>query len=267
MTSPEELLRAVSLRHRRLAKFLHDVRKARHGSSWDAVSLVGAVEELDVSPLDDELRLLRDDLLGSWGPAATQALLELDQRIRALCSDQGWMVDGQWPELYVERAVEVRFSRDSRTLSVGGDRLTTLWIDEIRKEIGDRVVTLIPKTFSAADFLKRLARAYDGLASEGTTQVPILSVYRQFVLENQSRGFWKNARKRRFSELTSEQFRARLTRSLTELKGNTTPDGRRLRLLPPVEPSDSMFLYQPSEQRFGWVGRIEFITPSEIVLR
>ena len=268
MTSQGELFRAVAVRHRHLAKFLRDVRRSQHGATWDAVALVRAVEELDVTPLDDELRLLRDELLRSLRPVATQARLELDQRIRALCSERDWTVDGQWPELYVERAVEVRFSRDSGRLSVGGDRLDTLWIDEIGREIGAKVATLIPKTFSAVDFLKRLARAYDSVASEGTTQAPILRVYRQFVLENQPRAFWTDARKRRFWELTSEQFRARLTRSLDDLRGQVSSDGRRIRLLPPVDPSDSIFLYQPAEQRFGWVGRIEFLTtPSEGVQR
>jgi hypothetical protein len=37
-----------------------------------------------------------------------------------------------------------------------------------------------------------------------------------------------------------------------------TADGRELRLIPPIEPSDSIYLYQPSERRFGYVGRIEF---------
>ena len=65
---------------------------------------------------------------------------------------------------------EVRFSRDSGNLSVGGDRVNTLWIDDIRKEIGAKVATLMPKTFSAAAFLERLARAYDSVASEDATQ-------------------------------------------------------------------------------------------------
>ena len=119
----------------------------------------------------------------------------------------------------------------------------------------------MPPKFSPPEFLKQLAVAYDNLSTDRMTQVPILQIYRQFVLTTQARLFWTDARRRRFTELSAEQFRARLTRCLAQ---SSVADnaGRRLRLLPPIEPSDAMFVYQPAERRFCWVGRIEFIDAS-----
>jgi hypothetical protein len=59
--------------------------------------------------------------------------------------------------------------------------------------------------------------------------------------------------------MSMDQFRARLSRAL-EKTAITTPDGRELRLLPPIDPKHAVFLYQPAEGRFGFVGRIEFVS-------
>jgi hypothetical protein len=59
--------------------------------------------------------------------------------------------------------------------------------------------------------------------------------------------------------MSMDQFRARLSRAL-EKAAITTPDGRELRLLPPIDPKHAVFLYQPAEERFGFVGRIEFVS-------
>ena len=63
-------------------------------------------------------------------------------------------------------------------------------------------------------------------------------------------------------ELSADQFRARLSASL-ESGVRSAPDGRELRLLPPIDPKDAMFIYQPAERRFGFVGRIEFRSREE----
>ena len=40
-----------------------------------------------------------------------------------------------------------------------------------------------------------------------------------------------------------------------------TPDGRDLLLLPALKAEEGMYLYEPLEQRFAFVGRLEF-TPA-----
>jgi hypothetical protein len=59
--------------------------------------------------------------------------------------------------------------------------------------------------------------------------------------------------------MSIDQFRARLSRTL--MKNATTVAGNReLRLLPPIDPKNALYLYQPAEGRFGFVGRIEFVS-------
>ena len=261
MVSPEDMFQLVSARSRLLTVCLRDMRKSRDGATWNAIWVVRALENLDAPWLDDEVRQARRALLEVWRARAIEEVLELDGRIRTVCTREGWKVDGQWPVLYVERAIEVRFREDGQDLSIGGDRLATLASKQIRSELARRVKALVPPKFSPREFLKQLAMAYDKLSTARMTQVPILEIYRQFVLTTQAPRFWTDARRQRFTELSAEQFRARLTRCLAQsLVADSA--GRRLRLLPPIEPSDAMFLYEPAERRFCWVGRIEFIDAS-----
>lgn len=89
-------------------------------------------------------------------------------------------------------------------------------------------------------------------------QVPLHRVYKQLVLDQQRPGFWDNARADAFVGMSLEQFRARISQMLAD--GITSGScGRELRLLPPIDPKDAIFLYQPAEGRFGFVGRIEFV--------
>jgi hypothetical protein len=106
--------------------------------------------------------------------------------------------------------------------------------------------------------MTKLATAYDQARGK-SAQAPILEVYRIFVLQQQKSRFWRDARQQVFVGLSLDQFRARLSRALEET-ADTYPSrsGRQLRLLPPLDPRDAIFLYQPFETRFGFVGRIEF---------
>ena len=85
----------------------------------------------------------------------------------------------------------------------------------------------------------------------------MLDVYRALVILAQPARFWRNASRPALFELTIDQFRARLSAAL-EANTVSTADRRELRLLPPIDPKDAVFVYQPAENRFGFVGRIEF---------
>src|SRR5262249_49873075 len=121
----------------------------------------------------------------------------------------------------------------------------------------EHVSQLIPKGFEPKKFLAEIALAYDQAAGGKGGEVPLLEVYRALVIRSQTGRFWRDARRSGFSEITSDQFRARLSAAL-DANITAAPDGRELRLLPPINPKDALFLYQPAENRFGFVGRIEF---------
>ena len=110
--------------------------------------------------------------------------------------------------------------------------------------------------FDSTKFMGELASAYDETRPT-TGQLPLFDVYRSMVIRIQSSRFWRDAIVHAFVGLSADQFRARLSFSCG--RGTTSLDGRTLRLLPPLNPKDGLFLYQPAEARFGFVGRIEFV--------
>ena len=187
-------------------------------------------------------------------------ILELDADLRQACTAQGWKIDGQWPKLFIERAIGIEFEEKGRSAVVGGTKIDHVNVPRIVSTVKPMVQELIPKGFSALSFMTKLASAYDQARGK-SAQVPILEVYRVLVLQLQKSRFWRDARQQAFVGLSLDQFRARLSRALEESADTySSRSGRQLRLLPPLDPQDAIFLYQPFEARFGFVGRIEFVS-------
>ena len=205
-----------------------------------------------------ELEQTRASLLSSWGEIAARGFLQLEARLRDLAKERGWRLEGQWPELYVERGIRVEVDEKTHSITVGTKRLRSTSVQEIVAVLDIQLKDLVPRGFSPGDFIATLAAAYDADVDGRVKQRAILEVYRAFVIRSQSPRFWRDARPELFIPLSADQFRARLSRAL-EASATTAPDGRELRLLPPLNPKDAMFLYLPSEDRFGYVGRIEFL--------
>jgi hypothetical protein len=181
---------------------------------------------------------------------------ELESALRAAVAQKGWKLDGTWPTLYVERGVTIEIDDKARTVKVAGRPVPTASAKDVIVALAQPVAALVPKTFSSKAFLDQLAKAYDEIKGS-STQVPVMVLYRTMVIGQQGAAFWRDARRDRFHELSVDQFRARLTRSL-EPGHTSTSDGREIRTLPPLDPKDAIFVYQPAELRFAFVGRIEF---------
>jgi hypothetical protein len=190
---------------------------------------------------------------------AERQYLELEAGLREQCAARGWKCDGQWPRFYVERAVSVECDPRQRSIKVAGEKVSGSTALSVMAALEPLVSMLLPSSFSTTSFLADLAISYD--AVRGTTsQPPILQVYRDMIVRSQDDRFWKDARPERFKSLSLDQFRARLALIL-ERRETTTVDGRELRLLPPLEAGEGLFVYQPAEARFGFVGRIQFSSP------
>jgi hypothetical protein len=203
------------------------------------------------------LRASCDSLEALWAASAQRHLLELEGSLKDACTQHGWRLDGEWPTFYVERGIAVVVDEKKRSATVGGLVLESASLMQIVTALIPRVRELVPPTFSVESFISTLAGAYDEVRREGT-QVAIYDVYRQFVARSQKQRFWRDANTKDFVGIGIDQFRARFSQTLEERR-TAAPDGRELRLLPPLSAKDGLFLYQPAEQRFGWVGRIEFV--------
>jgi hypothetical protein len=257
----DSLVRRLDEQRLFLQSVLKEIRATKHGPTWDPVELSKTLREIVKSAhIGSEIRAIIGKLQPVIDDAASVALLELESDIRELCVARGWRVDGQWPTLIVERAVEVKLNQNERTVTVGGAKIPGTTKHLIEDSLDGRIAQLIPRGYKGERFLAELAQAYDRASNRAGGEIPILHVYRALVVDSQSARFWKDARRTAYSELTSEQFRARLSSAL-ESGLRTAPDGRELRLLPPIDPKDAVFLYQPAENRFGYVGRIEFRKP------
>lgn len=217
--------------------------------------------------LADSAALLKS--LGSLSQSAVQLAQECDRNaelgflqvqaaIEDICAKRQWRLDGQWPDFVVEYGVPVHIDEAKKAIVVGSGAQITA--GELEKKLAAATTDLMPKKFSAQEFMEQLQIAYDSVTHAGSSQAPIFDVYRAVVIQQQSGRFWRDAGRALFSPMSIDQFRARFSRML-EAGVGTCKDGRELRLFPPLNPKDAVFLFQPSERRFGFVGRIEFVKP------
>lgn len=238
---------------------LNAIRLRSRRTKQDMQSQLKCLSAIDeVLAQSTGLETVAKSLAGEWEQVVSVTFMKLDSQIREICVRRSWRLDGQWPDFMVDFGIPVHVDENQRAIEVGGDKHVP--IADLEQTLSKITADLVPKNFSVGSFLAKLAAGYDSAASTETVQVPILDVYRQLVIQSQTSHFWRDADASFFTPLTIHQFRARVSRILQE--GVTaTPDGRELRLFPPLNPKDAVFVYQPSERRFGYVGRIEFRTP------
>ena len=229
----------------------------------DAVTISDSLAELSIlADKSSELAQRSQDFKRQWLDASKSAVLRLEADLRTECSRRAWAVDGQWPTLYVQRAIRVEIDQAKGLASVGTKKLRSLSLSGILNSIEAEGSTLLPRGFRPEQFIETLVTAYDTLTVGRAQQVSIWDLYRQMVLAGQSSKFWRDARARDFIEISADQFRARLSHTLSVRRARTR-DGREIRLFPPLNAKDAMFVFQPAENRFGFVGRVELARTDE----
>lgn len=262
--SSSKLLDEVEPLLKRGERLVRDGRALLKRPETDAPELAGLLRGLleVLEPLAAATKRARD-LAAEADEAAQLGLLRLDADLRDACRDRGWRVDGQWPTLYVAKAIRVDFDERKGTVSVGEHRIRPATLPRIMTVLETIVPGLLSAEQPAGHFMSLLATSWRKVAGQNGGPARIWDVYKSFVVESQSPRFWRDARAERFSPLSTEQFRARLADAL-EHHATRLPDGSELRLLPPLDPDDALFVFLPGEERFGYVGRVEFI-PVEAV--
>lgn len=210
-----------------------------------------------VSAMDRDTIAALERMISDLDDAILRKLSELEADIGDMSRTNGWRLEGIWPTFQVERGVELRIEAAKRIVRVGGQAVDATDIGSIADAVRQAIRDLVPKGFSSHDMLEQLRRSHATLRPEGG-QIPILDLYGRFVMDSQSQRFWKDARAERFVGLSVDQFRARFSRMLED-GATVARDGSELRMLPPLDPKDALFVYQPGEGRFGYIGRIEFV--------
>ena len=203
-----------------------------------------------------ELQEHANKLRTEWDGVVSASFLQLDAAFHELCAERGWKLDGQWPDFTVEFGVSIHIDEAQRSILIGDAH--RVQPGELEEALAKATADLLPKSFSPKAFMEKVVAAYDSISKGEQLQVPILSLYREMVTQSQTPKFWRNASQSTFNPFTISQFRARVSRMLEGGVFNAM-DGRELRLLPPLNPKDAIFVFQPSERRFGFVGRVEFL--------
>ena len=242
---------------RAFAKRLTDLAVRLRRPEADAKSQVSLLSTLcDSLTQSTMLQSTAKVLAEEWERLSAVSFLRLESDLREICDKREWRLHGQWPDFVVNYGISVHIDEPTHTIEV--DDSIRVSLDQLKETLTKINADLVPKNFSPNSFLTKLSSAYDRLTANGS-QVPILDLYRELVIQSQSTRFWRDAAARSFVPLSMSQFRARFSKMLDA--PTLTVDGRALRLLPALSPKEAVFLYQPSERRFGYVGRIELTLP------
>jgi hypothetical protein len=238
---------------KRLSLIATQLKRSPKAAGTQAKGLSALVDTLVRSP---EFHEHASRLRTEWDRVVSIAFLQLDSSLRELCAGRGWKLDGQWPDFTVEFGISIYIDEAQHSIIVGDAQ--RIQPGELEEALANATADLLPKNFSPRAFMEKVVAAYDSVAKGEQLQIPILSLYREMVTQNQNAKFWKDASQSTFNPFTISQFRARVSRMLEGGVFNAM-DGRELRLLPPLNPKDAIFVFQPSERRFGFVGRVEFV--------
>ncbi len=255
-----DFVRTLELLQKRIRQALDKYRRlARVEAETDPFHLKAWLGEIEQMPLDHGLTERARRLAEKLDACASDAVLRLDADLRDACARHNWSIDGQWPQYYVQRVVRVEICDKEATARVGERIVPTLHVPALVKALETELKALLPRGFDPSRFLAALAAAFDRIPSAQQHGAPIWVVYREMLLSQQSRAFWRDGRSALFRPLGEQRFRAMLT-ALLEKGGTETHDGRQLRLLPPLKAEEAMYVYLPAEQRFAFVGRIDLIS-------
>jgi hypothetical protein len=236
---------------------------ARHGKAL-AVARSGAESERLLRELRLDLGKVPavahdvEQMLPSLTAMVARELGEFESLLREGCAGRGWRCDGQWPQFVIATGIDVEVQDKARTVRVGRTKLSAVDVQAVFAELERSVRLLIPTDFDAGEFLEELYVAYEAV-QRASGPVSLLRAYREYVVGRQKSTFWSDAVAKSFIEVNACQFRARLS-ALLETGRLTTRSGHSLRLIPPLDPKDALFIYLPAERRFGFIGRIDFVS-------
>jgi hypothetical protein len=207
------------------------------------------------------------DILQNEDPGITQVakqiedyckdlLLRFEADLKDNISSNNFILSGQWPTYYINHLIPVIINERKYSISVGEEEIQSLdlvkLIESLKKQSNNLKIT----GASLKKFLNELYDTCEKITPTGNHSIAIWNVYRNMVINKQSKTFWRDASNTKFRAFRILEFRAYLTELL---KANlTTVSNCQLRLLPPISRDESMYIYQPSEDRFCNVGRIEF---------
>ena len=252
---PIRFLRRSGKKHPFLAAVSRGLTSPNALSSNKALKVLQGAAEATVDFPD--LEATRQELLAAWTSAADRELNQLEAELKDECAARGWQVEGQWPKLIVERGIDVIIDIKKHKIEVGSARLKDLSAMGVMTALEMLVPHLRPKNFSPDRFLEELAVAHDTCANDPSDQVEILRSTEHWSSARSQKSFGETRRAPISSHLRSISSEPGSRRSLKLVLCG--PKRKELRIFPPLQPRDAIFVYQAAQQRFGYIGRIAFL--------
>jgi hypothetical protein len=201
----------------------------------------------EIFEIKDQINILCKDVI-----------LKFEAYLREAILSEGWILSGQWPKYYIEHVLPVIIDEKKYCILIGEDIIQTFLVKKIITNIKSQLKKLKPDLNKLNTFLQEMCDAYLKLASNQYRTISVYDLYREMTLSRQPIKLWRNASSINFRPFPELEFKACLTQLL---KLNlTTINTLQLRLLPPISKGESIFIYEPFENRFCHVGRIEFIS-------
>ena len=183
-------------------------------------------------------------------------LHRFDTDFKDTLSSNDLIRSGQWPEYYINYIIPVVIDEKKYSISVGEEKIQSLdlikLIESLKKQLNNLKIT----STKLEKFLNELYDTYIKIVTTGNRTVAIWNVYRNMVINKQPKTLWRDASDSSFRSFRVLEFRAYFT-ELLKINLTNVSDCQ-LRLLPPISKDESMYIYQPFEDRFCNVGRIEF---------
>jgi hypothetical protein len=183
--------------------------------------------------------------------------LKFEADLREAVIAEGWAWAGQWPKYYIEFVIQVIIDEKKNTITVGTDSLNSTDIKKVIISLKSQLPKLKPDKEMLAEFLTDLYTAFLKLSHAQKGSVPVWDLYKEVVIKRQPKKLWRDANATHFHSFREIEFRAYLTLLLKE--NMTVVSDHIMRLLPPISKADSIYIYQPIENRFCHVGRVDFV--------
>ena len=184
-------------------------------------------------------------------------IFKLESNLKEALSVADLSFDGNWPNYIINKILPLYVDDKRLEITIGKTKINNFSINILLSTIKMELeyITIDKKYLSY--FLSDLFKSYCDLSNEKYSSVSVYEVYKQMIINKQSPSFWRNASKAKYKPFEQLQFKAYLTEVL---KSNLTKvENYQLRLLPPLSNKDSIYIFQPTENRFVHVGRIEFL--------
>lgn len=186
-----------------------------------------------------------------------EKVLEFEQDLKDAVAAEGWTLDGQWPTYFINRYIRLTINEKQYSCQVEEKKLKTLSVTGVITHARMIISGMKMDKTTLTHFLHELYGAYAEVQRGDAQSVAVWEIYRNLVLKRQTAKFWRDATSKNFKSFGEMEFRAFVTELL--MSNMTFVSGHQMKLLPPISKDESVFIFQPVENRYCHVGRISFL--------